>query len=82
MIKSSSQAVVPGEYLHYKGKRYEVFSIATHSETEEKFVVYRPLYGEAYEKGDRFGDVWVRPLEMFVELVNVNGDLVQRFRLL
>lgn len=33
--------VVAGRYRHYKGKEYEVLAVATHSETEEKLVVYR-----------------------------------------
>lgn len=48
-----------GIYLHYKGNEYEVLEIATHSETEEKMVVYRALYGER--------GLWVRPLCMFDE---------------
>ncbi|HEX5623590.1 MAG TPA: DUF1653 domain-containing protein [Sulfuricurvum sp.] len=54
--------VKPGIYRHYKGNEYEVMDIATHSETEEKMVVYRALYGE-------FG-VWVRPLAMFDEVMS------------
>lgn len=50
-----------GRYRHYKGQYYEVIDIAKHSETEEMMVVYRALYGE--------GGVWVRPLEMFVEIL-------------
>lgn len=80
MTHQVDAVVEPGEYLHYKGQRYEVFSLATHSETEEKLVVYRPLYGESYEAGDRFGDVWVRPLAMFVETVEVNGQTKPRFK--
>lgn len=51
-----------GIYVHYKGNEYEVMDIATHSETEEKMVVYRALYGE-------FG-LWVRPLAMFDETMD------------
>ncbi|MDP3302436.1 MAG: DUF1653 domain-containing protein [Sulfuricurvum sp.] len=51
-----------GIYTHYKGNEYEVIDIATHSETEEKMVVYRALYGE-------FG-LWVRPLKMFNEVMD------------
>lgn len=62
----------PGRYRHYKGKDYEVIGIATHSETQEKLVVYRTLYGDF--------DLWVRPLAMFTESVTVNGEQVPRFR--
>ena len=54
--------IEPGLYRHYKGNDYEVVGVATHSETGESLVVYRALYGE-------FG-LWVRPLEMFDELVD------------
>lgn len=63
-----------GRYRHYKGRDYEVIGIATHSETEEKLVVYRCLYGDY--------DLWVRPVEMFTETVTVGGQTVPRFRLL
>lgn len=61
-----------GKYQHYKGPMYEVLGVATHSETEEKVVVYRALYGE-------FG-LWVRPLAMFREEVVVDGVKTPRFR--
>ncbi|WP_022962361.1 DUF1653 domain-containing protein [Halopseudomonas pelagia] len=61
----------PGRYRHYKGKDYEVVGLATHSETEEKLVVYRTLYGEF--------DLWVRPLEMFVGTVELDGEPTPRF---
>jgi hypothetical protein len=61
-----------GRYRHYKGGEYEVVGVARHSETEEELVVYRPLYGE--------GDLWVRPLDMFVETVEIDGKAVPRFK--
>jgi len=67
-------SLVTGRYRHYKGKDYEVLGIARHSETDEELVVYRPLYGEQ--------GLWVRPLTMFVETVEVDGQLLPRFALL
>lgn len=61
----------PGRYRHYKGKDYEVLGVARHSETEEPMVVYRTLYGD-------FG-LWVRPLAMFVEQVELDGRHLPRF---
>jgi len=61
-----------GIYQHYKGPRYEVIGLATHSETEETLVVYRTLYGDF--------DLWVRPYTMFIEEVEYQGKRVQRFR--
>lgn len=61
-------------YRHYKGNLYAIEGIATHSETEEKMVVYRPQYGER--------ELWVRPLNMFSEEVQVDGKTVKRFTLI
>ncbi len=63
-----------GRYRHYKGKEYTVIGVARHSETEEELVVYRKEY-------DDHG-LWVRPLAMFVENVEVNGQMVPRFQYL
>lgn len=63
--------VAPGRYRHYKGKDYEVIGTARHSETEEWLVVYRCLYGDY--------SLWVRPLDMFNETVDVAGEEVPRF---
>ncbi len=68
--------IIPGIYRHFKGKDYEVIGVARHSETEEDMVVYRPLDDN---KGK--GDLWVRPLEMFTEMVEHQGMYTQRFRL-
>jgi hypothetical protein len=61
----------PGLYRHYKGRDYTVIGVARHSETEEELVVYRPEYGER--------GLWVRPLAMFTEMVEVDGKVVPRF---
>ncbi|SDL24989.1 Protein of unknown function [Modicisalibacter muralis] len=64
---------VPGIYRHYKGQSYEVIGLAHHSETEEPLVIYRALYGD-------YG-LWARPLDMFNEGVEVQGEPVPRFEL-
>ena len=61
-----------GKYRHYKGNEYQVIGVARHSETEESLVVYQPLYGE--------GGLWVRPLEMFKEFVEIDGEQQPRFK--
>lgn len=66
--------VVFGKYQHYSGKYYEVIGIAKHSETLEELVVYKALY-------DDF-QIWVRPLKMFIENVEIDGKVVPRFRLI
>jgi hypothetical protein len=63
--------VRPGRYRHYKGNFYEVVDVAFHSETEEEMVVYRKLYGDH--------SLWVRPLGMFIEDVQVDGRTLPRF---
>ena len=64
-----------GIYQHYKGKLYQVFHIATHSETEEKLVVYQCLYGDY--------SMWVRPLSMFQETITLsNGQILPRFKMI
>lgn len=63
--------LTPGVYRHYKGPLYDVIGVARHSETDELLVVYRPQYGER--------GLWVRPLSMFTEKVNVDGRTLARF---
>ena len=68
------EEIKTGRYRHFKGKEYEVLGLATHSETEEAMVVYRPLYGE--------GGLWVRPAAMWNELVERDGKRIRRFTFL
>ena len=65
-----------GLYEHYKGKRYEVLGVAHHSETLELVVVYKALYETEFGKDS----LWVRPLAMFTETVDVKGKKIPRFR--
>ena len=63
-----------GIYRHFKGNRYHILGVARHSEDGSKLVVYRPLYGAE--------GLWVRPVEMFLETVELNGQQVPRFEFL
>ncbi|WP_438012196.1 DUF1653 domain-containing protein [Psychrobacter raelei] len=74
MSEHHNNHVPQGIYQHYKGNLYQVLHTARHSETEEAVVVYRCLYGE-------YG-VWVRPLAMFTETVQLKGQTVPRFKLI
>lgn len=64
----------PGYYKHYKkGDMMKVLGIAKHSETLEDMVVYDHL------GTNELSDLWVRPLAMFLEDVEVDGKMVRRF---
>lgn len=66
-----AQSLKPGIYEHYKGNQYRVLGVAHHSETHEELVIYQRVDD---------GGLWARPLEMFVENVEVNGVKRPRFR--
>ena len=53
---------IKGIYKHFKGNMYLVEDIAIHSETLEKYVVYRALYNT--------GDLYIRPYDMFLSKVD------------
>lgn len=65
---------IKGIYKHFKGDLYLVEDIAIHSETMEKFVVYRALYGE--------NGLYIRPYDMFLSEVDRNKypDTEQKYR--
>lgn len=58
-------------YRHFKGNEYLVLHVAKHSETLEEYVVYQALYGER--------GIWIRPLDMFLSMKEVEGKMVYRF---
>lgn len=64
----------PGQlYKHYKGSVYQIIYLGLHTETLEEMVVYK-----AVDKDQ----VWVRPLTMWNDIVEVQGQKVLRFTLL
>ena len=67
-------------YRHFKGNYYFVENVAYHSETQERMVVYKPLYNREDKK-----TIWIRPEKMFLEEIperpdNITGQKV-RFEL-
>lgn len=68
----SQRTITVGKtYRHFKGNCYKVLHIARHSETLEDYVVYQALYGEM--------GIWIRPMDMFLSLKEVEGKWVERF---
>lgn len=65
---------INGIYRHFKGDYYLLCDVATHSETGEKYAVYRRLYGD--------GSLWIRPLDMFLSEVDTAKypDAGQKYR--
>ncbi len=65
-------------YRHFKGNLYRIVTVAIHSETGERMVVYQALYGDY--------TVYVRELSMFMGKVDRNrypdADQEERFKLL
>lgn len=57
-------------YKHYKGNKVKVIGEGVHSETQEPMVIYIHLED---------GVTWIRPKEMFLENVIVNGVEMERF---
>lgn len=73
-IVQKLEYVKKGRYLHFKGTEYEVLGVSTHSETGEKLVIYMSVDGK--------DTLWARPYDMFTDIVEYNGSMVNRFTLL
>ena len=56
-------------YRHFKGNYYFVEDIAYDSETQERMVVYKPLYNREDNR-----QLWVRPEKMFLEEIPERPD--------
>jgi len=70
-LSEEAQSIQKGLYEHFKGGRYQVLGVARHSEDPgDEYVVY-----------EHDGNIWVRPVKMFLETVEINGQKMPRFKL-
>ena len=83
-VNTSRDVEVGAMYEHYKRNAshqgseylYKVTGVAHHSEDLSKFVVYQALYATP---GFPKNSLWVRPYDMFIGDVEINGVKVRRF---
>ena len=76
-LNEASSLVKPGGiYFHYKNpdEHYAVMGVSLSTQTLEQMVIYVALYGAQA--------VWVRPLSQWLEKINVDGRLIDRFTLI
>jgi hypothetical protein len=77
-MTSKTLPQVGGLYEHTRTKkRYRILGVGNHSETLEAVVIYQSQYDDP-----KFGSqaIWVRPKEMFMEQVEIDGKLLPRFQ--
>ena len=63
---------VNGIYQHFKGNTYRVLGVAKHSESLEELVVYQHIDGDK--------EIWARPINMFLDEVEKDGNKIPRFK--
>jgi hypothetical protein len=73
MSRGHQYQITAGVYRHFKGKRYEVIGVAPVVDSDEIYVIYRPLYGNRA--------LVLRPYSEFIGTVDRDGREQQRFEL-
>ncbi|MEI6316841.1 MAG: DUF1653 domain-containing protein [bacterium] len=74
-----------GFYYHFKHNpdisisdhAYEIIGVSKNTEDESASVVYRPLYTNDWYKDFDFSN---RPLSMFIDKKELNGEMIPRFQ--
>lgn len=61
-------------WRHYKGKDYRIIALSRHTENLSWYVVYEALYD------NEISQIWHRPLDMFLESIEIDGIIVPRFQ--
>jgi len=57
-------------YRHFKGFKAEIIAIATHTETEEKLVIYHCTSPDTVVESNHKPGIYARPLTMFLSEVD------------
>lgn len=72
--EAGKRVTVGALYAHYKNsdRLYKVLHIGFIEATDEPCVIYESQYGAKF--------IYVRPLENFLDTVELNGERVERFR--
>ncbi len=74
-MQNDKKTIKLGKYRHFKGGEYQVVGTARHSESMAVMVIYKPLYELEMDELE----TWVRPIEMFFDTKDHNGETVSRF---
>lgn len=62
-------------WRHYKNKDYRIIVLSRNTEDLTWYVVYEALYENSVSQ------IWHRPIEMFLETVEIDGMNMPRFEL-
>ena len=76
--------VKPGQvYIHFKGTtKATIIAVATHTETEEKLVIYKCESIDGVNNTNHVDGVYARPMDMFLSEVDHDKypEVTQKYR--